>query len=63
MRVARPYPDSVAPKPPSTIIEPVPVPLVLAETEEERRRQREADVRREGRIRLRDRIAAGRGGP
>ncbi|MGH9051601.1 MAG: acyl-CoA thioesterase [Acidimicrobiia bacterium] len=40
---------------------PVPVPPVRAETEEERRRQREANVRREGRIRLRDQIAAERG--
>jgi acyl-CoA hydrolase len=40
---------------------PVPVPPVRAESEEGLRRQREADVRRAGRIRLRDQIAAGRG--
>ncbi len=41
---------------------PIPVPPVIPGTHEERRRQREADVRREVRIRLRERIAEERAG-
>jgi acyl-CoA hydrolase len=38
---------------------PVPVPPLIAETEEDVKRQRDADVRREERIRIRQRLEAG----
>lgn len=38
---------------------PVPVPPLVAETEEDIKRQRDADVRREERIRIRQRLEAG----
>ena len=38
---------------------PVPVPPLIAETDEDVKRQRDADVRREERIRIRQRLEAG----
>jgi acyl-CoA hydrolase len=38
---------------------PVPVPPLIAETDEDIKRQQDADVRREERIRIRQRLEAG----
>ena len=43
--------------------EPRQIPPVEAKTPDEKRRQREAQLRRDNRLRERDEITAGRGGP